>query len=292
MEAKIIDGKSIAAEVRAEVKAEVEAYRARTGIVPGLAVILVGDDPASQVYVRNKERACEEVGIRSERYDLPSDATQQEVLDLVHRLAADPGVHGILVQLPLPAGLDPDPILHAVPPAKDVDGFHPYNLGLLTERGEGMIPCTAAGVMRLIESTGIDIAGKRAVVIGRSTIVGKPTALLLLHANATVTICHSKTVDLPEIVREADIVVAAVGKAGFVKGDWIKPGAVVVDVGINRLPDGKLQGDVEFASAVQRAGYITPVPGGVGPMTVATLLRNTLDAALAAEGQSSPVPRG
>lgn len=283
MAAQIIDGKAIAAKIRAEVKERVEEYRLRTGRVPGLAVVLVGDNPASQVYVRTKERACKEVGIRSVRHDLPADIGSERLLRLIERLANDPAIHGILVQLPLPQGLDPTPILHAVSPAKDVDGFHPYNLGRLTEGGTGMIPCTAAGVLALIESTGIDIAGKHAVVIGRSTIVGKPTALLLLHRHATVTICHSRTVDLAEQVRRADIVVAAVGKPGLVRGDWIKPGAVVIDVGINRLPDGTLKGDVAFEEASQVAGFITPVPGGVGPMTVAMLLQNTLQAALAQE---------
>lgn len=281
MAAKRIDGTAIAKAVRERVKERVEAFRAATGQVPGLAVVLVGDDPASQVYVRNKERACADVGIRSERHALPADTSEDEIKRLIVRLAEDPNVHGILVQLPLPKGLDPQPILHAVPPEKDVDGFHPYNLGRLTESGTDMIPCTAAGVMELIKSTGVAIEGKHAVVIGRSTIVGKPTSLLLLNENATVTICHSRTVGLAEHVKQADILVAAVGKPNFVQGDWIKPGAVVIDVGINRLPDGSLCGDVDFAAAEKVAGYITPVPGGVGPMTVAMLMQNTLEAAIA-----------
>lgn len=281
MAAQIIDGVSLAKRIRQDVKEKVEAYNASTGRVPGLAVVLVGDDPASQVYVRTKVRVCQEVGIRSERHDLPADTTSERLLELVEELAQDDAVDGILVQLPLPQGIDPQPILHAVPPGKDVDGFHPYNLGRLTESGKGMAPCTAAGVMELIRSTGVDIEGKRAVVIGRSTIVGKPTALLLMHESATVTICHSRTTDLADHVREADIVVAAVGRPRFVQGDWIKPGAVVIDVGINRLADGTLCGDVDFEAAKDVAGYITPVPGGVGPMTVAMLMKNTLDAALA-----------
>lgn len=281
MAAQLIDGVAIAGQIRADLKEQVATYQKSTGKTPGLAVILVGDDPASQVYVRTKERACAEVGIRSERHDLPAGMTSDRILRLVERLAKDESIHGILVQLPLPKGIDPAPILHAVPPSKDVDGFHPYNLGLLTESGSGMIPCTAAGVLELIKSTGVNIEGKHAVVIGRSTIVGKPTSLLLLHENATVTMCHSRTVDLPEQVRRADIVVAAVGLPKFVKGDWIKPGAVVIDVGINRTEDRKLCGDVDFDAAKEVAGYITPVPGGVGPMTVALLLRNTLNAALA-----------
>ena len=280
MSGRIIDGTALARRIRQEVKEQVDAFRRDAGRVPGLAVVLVGDDPASQVYVRTKERGCGEVGIRSQRHHLPGDATQKEVLELVEGLGKDDTVDGILVQLPLPRGLDPQPILHAVPPAKDVDGFHPYNLGRLTESGEGIHPCTAAGVMELIRSTGVEIEGKRAVVIGRSTIVGKPTALLLLHGT-TVTVCHSRTADLAAHVREADIVVTAVGRPRFVRGDWIKPGAVVIDVGINRLDDGKLCGDVDFEGAKDVAGYITPVPGGVGPMTVAMLMRNTLAAARA-----------
>lgn len=281
MAAQIIDGTAIARQVRQDVKAQVDEYRQATGKVPGLAVVLVGEDAASQVYVRTKERACAEVGIRSERHDLPAGTTSDRLMRLVDRLAHDADVHGILVQLPLPKGIDPEPILHAVPPFKDVDGFHPYNLGLLTESGQGMIPCTAAGVMELIKSTGVPIEGKRAVVIGRSTIVGKPTSLLLLHENATVTMCHSRTTHLDEHVRQADIVVAAVGRPNFVKGDWIKPGAIVIDVGINRLGDGTLCGDVDFQAAKEVAGHITPVPGGVGPMTVAMLMKNTLQAATA-----------
>lgn len=276
MAAHIIDGSGIAKQLRLDLKDQVETFRAKTGKAPGLAVVLVGNDAASQVYVRMKERACDEVGIRSERHNLPAGITSDRIMRLIERLSADPDVHGVLVQLPLPKGIDPEPLLEAVPPEKDVDGFHPYNLGLLTAYGTGMIPCTAAGVMALIKSTGVEIAGKNAVVIGRSTIVGKPTALLLQKENATVTMCHSRTVDLAAEVRRADIVVAAVGQPELVKGDWIKPGAVVIDVGINRGSDGRLIGDVDFEAAKEVAGYITPVPGGVGPMTVAMLLKNTL----------------
>lgn len=279
MAATLIDGKMIASQIRQQLKSEIDSFRSEHGVQPGLAVVLVGDDPASHVYVRGKEKACAEVGIRSERHELPAQASADEILDLIRRLAADDQVHGILVQLPLPDGIDPNPIIAAVPPEKDVDGFHPQNMGHLLTGSEGLVPCTPAGIMELIRQTGIDPAGKRAVVIGRSNIVGKPIALLLLAANATVTICHSRTEDLAEEVRRADIVVAAVGSPELIKGSWIKPGAVVIDVGINRTSEGKLVGDVEFASASEKAGYITPVPGGVGPMTIAMLLKNTLQAA-------------
>lgn len=279
MESKLIDGRAIAGALRRKVAERVAKWRERTDQVPGLAVVLVGEDPASQVYVRMKQRACEEVGIRSELHQLPATVTAEQVLRLVRRLAVDSAVHGILVQLPLPNSIDPEPILRAVPPEKDVDGFHPHNLGMLVTGGEGMVPCTPAGIMTLIKHTGTELTGKHAVVVGRSTIVGKPTALLLLSQHATVTICHSRTRDLRAEVARADVVVAAVGQPRLIAGDWIKPGAVVIDVGINRRADGGLVGDVEFDSAWGVAGHITPVPGGVGPMTVAKLLENTLRAA-------------
>lgn len=282
MAGMLIDGKAVAAELRSEVKRDVEAFREKYGFAPGLAVVLVGDDPASQVYVRMKERACEEVGIRSERHELPGDASAEEILLQVRRLAEDERVHGILVQLPLPKGIDPAPIIEAVPPEKDVDGFHPRNLGALLAGRPGLVPCTPAGVIALIRHAGVQIEGKRAVVLGRSNIVGKPVSILLLAENATVVMCHSRTRDVAEEVRRADILVVATGQPEMVKGDWIKPGATVIDVGIHRTADGKIVGDVEFESARQVAGHITPVPGGVGPMTVAMLLKNTL---LAAEMQ-------
>lgn len=279
MAGMLIDGKEIAAQIRQQVRAEVDVFRSEHGFEPGLAVVLVGENPASQVYVRTKERACAEVGMRSERHELPADASADTILDLVHRLADDDQIHGILVQLPLPAGIDPDPIIAAVPHEKDVDGFHPLNMGNLLTGVNGLLPCTPAGVMELIRQTGVELTGKHAVVIGRSNIVGKPAALLLLAENATVTLCHSRTKNLAEEVRRADVVVAAVGQPELIKGDWIKPGAVVIDVGMNRTSEGKLVGDVEFATAREVAGHITPVPGGVGPMTVAMLLKNTLEAA-------------
>lgn len=282
MAATIIDGRAIAAEVRTRVKAEV-AELAAAGIRPGLAVILVGDDPGSQVYVRNKEKACADVGIASTVHRLPATTTQEELLRLVERLNADPAVHGILVQLPLPAGLDADQIQLAIDPAKDVDGLHPINAGRLFLGQGGFVPCTPAGVMELIRSTGTSVAGREAVVVGRSAIVGKPMAALLLSGNATVTICHSKTTNLPEVCRRAEILVVAVGRRELVKGDWIRPGAVVIDVGMNRSED-RLYGDVEFASAREVAGFITPVPGGVGPMTIAMLMVNTVKAARSLAG--------
>ncbi len=279
----ILDGKAIAARVRAEVKADVEALAAR-GIVPGLHVVLVGEDPASAQYVRNKEKACAEVGIRGVTHRLPADTPEADVLALLARLNADPEIDGVLVQLPLPKHIDPDKVMDATDPARDVDGFHPVNLGRLIAGQPGVLPCTPAGVMRLIDEAGVPVEGRRAVVLGRSLIVGKPAALLLLARNATDTICHSRTVDLAARVAEADIVVAAIGKAGLVRGDWIKPGAVVIDVGTNRGPDGKFCGDVEFAVASQRAAAISPVPGGVGPMTIAFLMKNTVVAARARRG--------
>jgi methylenetetrahydrofolate dehydrogenase (NADP+)/methenyltetrahydrofolate cyclohydrolase len=275
----LIDGKVIAAKVRGEVSDRVRALRAR-GVAPGLAVVRVGDDPASAVYVRGKRRDCEEVGITSPEHHLPATATQAELLSLVHRLNADPEVHGILVQLPLPRGLDDRAVLDAISPAKDADGFHPFNVGALSIGIPGHPrPCTPAGIMRLLDEARADPKGKRALVVGRSNIVGKPMAAMLLERHATVTIAHSRTVDLAGEVSRADILVAAIGKAELVRGAWVKEGAVVIDVGMNRLPDGKLVGDVEFAEAAKRASAITPVPGGVGPMTRAMLLVNTVDLA-------------
>jgi methylenetetrahydrofolate dehydrogenase (NADP+)/methenyltetrahydrofolate cyclohydrolase len=276
--AQLIDGKGIAAEIRQELTEEVAKLREQN-IVPGLTVVLVGDDPASQTYVRSKQRACEEVGIRSEVKRLPADTSQSQLIDLLKELNQDPKVHGILVQLPLPKHMDADEVLRAIDPGKDVDGFHPVNVGCLWTglSHQGFVPCTPAGIMELLQRTGINPQGLHAVVVGRSNIVGKPIAALLLQANATVTICHSRTENLPEHCRGADILVAAVGKPRFIKGDWIKPGAVVIDVGINRV-DGALCGDVD-ESAREAAGYLTPVPGGVGPMTIAELLSNTVAAA-------------
>jgi methylenetetrahydrofolate dehydrogenase (NADP+)/methenyltetrahydrofolate cyclohydrolase len=275
----IIDGKAVAREIQAEIKEEVEGLKRRWGMVPGLGVVLVGDDPASHLYVKNKEKACKEVGIRSEEHLLPASVSERELLGLIHKLNRDEKIHGILVQLPLPPHIRAERVLLAVAPQKDIDGFHPVNQGLLLSGGEGFKPCTPMGIMKLLESAGCDPKGKNATVVGRSNIVGKPVALLLLERHATVTICHSRTADLKGEVARADIVVAAIGKAGLIRGDWIKPGAVVIDVGVNRLPSGKLSGDVEFESAKERASRITPVPGGVGPMTICMLLFNTLRAA-------------
>ena len=275
---RTIDGKAIAAAVRDEVRERV-ARLAEHGTVPGLATVLVGDDPASQVYVGSKERACREVGIESFGHRLPVSATQQELLELVGALGRDPRVHGILVQLPLPEGLDAQAVIEALPPAKDVDGLHPMSQGRLMAGQPGLRPCTPLGVLRLLDAVGVRLRGARAVVVGRSLLVGKPVALLLLERHATVTMCHSRTADLAGEVGRADVLVAAAGQPGLVRGEWIRPGAVVVDVGINRGPDGKVRGDVEFAPAAERASHITPVPGGVGPMTVAMLLANTVTAA-------------
>jgi methylenetetrahydrofolate dehydrogenase (NADP+)/methenyltetrahydrofolate cyclohydrolase len=279
MTARIIDGKEIAAELRADVKQHVAKRVASGRQAPGLAVIMVGDNPASQFYVRNKRKACKEVGIQSFSYDLPADTTQKQLLSLIDELNANQAVDGILVQLPLPAHIDQEIVLERIHPMKDVDGFHPYNIGRLVLRMPVLRPCTARGVIRLLESTGEPIRGQNAVVVGASNNVGRPMLLELLLAGCTVTTCHRFTKDLAAQVEQADIVVVAVGKPGIVKGEWIKPGAIVIDVGINRDADGSLVGDVEFESAKERAGWITPVPGGVGPMTVATLLLNTLDAA-------------
>ncbi|MFP2906154.1 bifunctional methylenetetrahydrofolate dehydrogenase/methenyltetrahydrofolate cyclohydrolase FolD [Pyxidicoccus sp. 3LFB2] len=276
--AHLIDGKAVAARVRAEVKAEVERLKQERGIVPGLAVVRVGEDPASKVYVTGKKKAAEEVGFNSWEHHPDENITQDELLALVQKLNDDPAVHGILVQLPLPKHIDADVIISAVKPEKDADGFHPMNAGNLLLGRPATRACTPYGIMRLLEEIGCNPAGKRAVVVGRSNIVGKPMALMLLQKNATVTIAHSKS-DVRREVQDADIVVVAVGVAELVKGEWIKPGAVVIDVGMNRKADGKLVGDVEFAKASERASHITPVPGGVGPMTIAMLIRNTLEAA-------------
>ena len=283
MTAQLIDGKAVAAQVHEEVRAAVAARVKGGRPAPSLATVLVGSDPASSVYVGSKRKLCEKVGIRSEHIDLPPTVTQAELLAHIDRLNADPKIDGILVQLPLPAHIDAELVIERIDPKKDVDGFHPYNLGRLAQKPQHprtlLRPCTPYGAMRLIASTGVATRGARAVVVGASNIVGRPMALELLLGDATVTVCNSKTRDLAGIVASADIVVAGVGKPGFVKGEWIKPGAVVIDVGINRLPDGKLTGDVEFEPARQRAAWITPVPGGVGPMTVAMLMNNTLFAA-------------
>lgn len=279
--AKTIDGKAVAAAVRSEVAARAARLRDR-GIEPGLATVLVGDDPASAVYVGMKEKACAEVGIRSFGHRLAASTPQDELVALVGRLGADPRVHGILVQLPLPAPLSADVVIEAIVPAKDVDGLHPVSQGRLMAGRPGLRPCTPVGVMRLIDETGVELRGAHAVVVGRSVLVGKPMALLLLERHATVTMCHSRTRDLGAEIGRGDVVVAAAGQAGLVRGAWIKPGAVVIDVGTNRGPDKKLLGDVEFAAAAERAAFITPVPGGVGPMTVAMLLANTVTAAEAA----------
>jgi methylenetetrahydrofolate dehydrogenase (NADP+)/methenyltetrahydrofolate cyclohydrolase len=278
MAARILDGKSLAAQVRVAVKREVEAL-AQRGIRPGLAVILAGDNPASRVYVRNKVRACEETGVRSEVYELPASVSEEALIDRVLALNDDADIHGILVQLPLPKQVDARKVLQAVAPAKDIDGFHESNLGALLAGRPRMVPCTPAGVMRLLEHAGIALAGSQAVVIGRSNIVGKPLALLLLQKDATVTLCHSKSRDLETVARSADILVAAVGRAKLVTARMVKSGACVIDVGVNRLSDGSLAGDVDFAAASEVAGWITPVPGGVGPMTIAMLLENCVRAA-------------
>lgn len=277
--AMIIDGKAVAREVQKQIKEEIEGLKRRWGGVPGLGVVLVGDDPGSHLYVRNKEKACKEVGIRSQEYLLPATVAEKELLTVVHNLNRDKEIHGILVQLPLPAHIRTERILEAVSPHKDVDGFHPFNQGLLLLGGEGFKPCTPMGILKLLDSIGCDPKGKNAVVVGRSNIVGKPVALMLLARHATVTLCHSRTAHLRDEVARGEILIAAIGKAGMIRGDWIKPGAVVIDVGINRLSHGKLAGDVEFEVAKERASWISPVPGGVGPMTICMLLFNTLKAA-------------
>lgn len=276
---KLINGKEISAAIRAEIREDCAAFFARNGYAPGLAVVLVGEDPASQVYVRNKERACAEVGFYSAVYRLPAETEQAELNTLIDRLNADERIHGILVQLPLPAHLDAEAVTLRIDPRKDVDAFHPVNVGRLMLGVPHFLPCTPAGIMALLQRSGIDPAGKRCVVVGRSNIVGKPMAMLLLAANGTVTVCHSRTVALAEITREADILISAVGRAGFVSADMIKPGAVVIDVGMNRNAEGRLVGDVDFDAVAPLTSAITPVPGGVGPMTITMLLKNTLLAA-------------
>lgn len=281
--AKLISGKEVSARVKAEVKAECDRLKEK-GITPGLAVIIVGNDPASRVYVNNKKKACAEVGFVSEEYALPESTTEEQLLELVDELNKKDTIHGILCQLPLPSHLDEKAVINAISPEKDVDAFHPSNVGKIMIGDYTFLPCTPAGVMEMIHFSGIDVSGKNCVVIGRSNIVGKPMAMLLLHENGTVTICHSRTKNLTEICSQADILVAAVGRPNFVTADMVKDGAVVLDVGINRLKSGKLCGDVDFEAVEKKASYITPVPGGVGPMTIAMLMKNTLSAAKAANG--------
>ena len=276
--AKLIDGKIISAAVKAEVAEEVASLKAQ-GIIPGLAVIIVGEDPASKVYVANKEKACETIGMASFKYALPENTSEEELLELINKLNNDSKVNGILCQLPLPRHLDEELIINSIIPEKDVDAFHPHNVGKIMIGNYDFLPCTPAGIMEMLKFENIDIEGKECVVIGRSNIVGKPMSMLLLHKNGTVTVCHSRTKNLKEVCRRADILVAAVGRANFVTADMVKEGAVVIDVGINRLDNGKLCGDVNFAEVEPIASYITPVPGGVGPMTIATLMKNTLTAA-------------
>ncbi|HXG31704.1 MAG TPA: bifunctional methylenetetrahydrofolate dehydrogenase/methenyltetrahydrofolate cyclohydrolase FolD [Thermodesulfobacteriota bacterium] len=282
--AEIIDGKEVSQHVRKEVADGVERLRKETGVTPGLAAILVGNNPASEIYVRNKRKACGEVGIYSEEYKLPEETKETELLSLIGRLNEDEKIHGILVQLPLPKHINEGRVLRAVSPLKDIDGFHPENVGFLVEGNPRFIPCTPHGIIRLLDYYGIGIEGKEAVVVGRSNIVGKPVSLLLLHRHATVTICHSRTRPLEEVTRRADILVAAIGRARLITRDMVKDGVVVIDVGINRLPDGRLVGDVDFEGVRERASYITPVPGGVGPMTIAMLLWNTLSSARNSKG--------
>lgn len=277
--ARLIDGKALALRVRERLAIESAAVLAKTGMKPGLATILVGDDPASHLYVKSKQKACDAAGIYIDDHKLPASTTQAELLSLIEKKNADPKIHGILVQLPLPKHIDSKIILEAVSPDKDADGFHPYNFGRLVEGHPVFEACTPKGVIKMIESTGVSIEGKRAVVLGRSNIVGKPLALMLLQRNATVTICHSKTKDLPAVCREAELLLVAIGKAKFVTADMVREGAIVIDVGTNRLPDGKVVGDVDFEPVSQKAGWISPVPGGVGPMTIAMLLDNTVESA-------------
>lgn len=278
---KIIDGKAISAVIRQELAEKTKQFKKENGFAPGLAVIIVGEDPASKVYVRNKHRACEEIGFASFGYELPADTTEDELIGLVKKLNADERVHGILVQLPLPKHLDEEKVLLTIDPRKDVDAFHPYNVGKIMIGNYDFLPCTPAGVMELLKRSGISAEGKECVVVGRSNIVGKPQAMLLLQANGTVTVCHSRTKNLKEVCCRADILVAAIGKPEFFDASYIKEGAVVIDVGMNRRPaDGKLCGDVDYASVEPHASYITPVPGGVGPMTIAMLMQNTFTAAV------------
>ncbi|MBR3942433.1 MAG: bifunctional methylenetetrahydrofolate dehydrogenase/methenyltetrahydrofolate cyclohydrolase FolD [Clostridia bacterium] len=278
MTAKILDGKAVSARIKEELRQKVQKIK-EEGVTLKLAVVIVGEDPASQVYVRNKEKACAEIGVESEKYALPAETTEAELLELVAKLNADEATNGILVQLPLPKHIDEKTVLYAIDPKKDVDAFHPVNVGKIMIGDFDFVPCTPAGVMELIKESGIEICGKECVVIGRSNIVGKPQALLLLHQNGTVTICHSRTKNLAEVTKKADILVAAVGIPKFVKADMVKPGAVVIDVGMDRDENGKLCGDVDFEEVKEVAGAITPVPGGVGPMTIAMLMQNTVKAA-------------
>lgn len=292
MAATILDGKALAERVRRDLTAEVSKFRSATGVVPGLSVVLVGEDPASKVYVRNKQKAASAAGMRDDLIQLPAETSQAELLATIDRLNADPAVHGILVQLPLPKHVDARLVIERIDPSKDVDGFHPMNFGLLAQGHPRFVPCTPLGIVELLKEAGIETKGARVVVLGRSNVVGKPVALLLLQkgtgADATVTICHTGTREPAAIAREADVLIAAMGQPELVNADWIKPGAIVIDVGIHRKDDGKLCGDVDFASASQVASRITPVPGGVGPMTVAMLLSNTLLAARLAAGESQP----
>jgi len=284
MTATIIDGKAMAADILREVRAATDALEGRSRRRPGLAVVMVGEDPASAVYVRNKRRACEQAGMVSVAHDLPAATRGDELLALIDRLNADPAIDGILVQLPLPRHVESTAVLERIDPSKDVDGFHPYNIGRLVQRTPLLRPCTPYGIILMLERAGIEIRGQNAVVVGQSNIVGRPMALELLMKAATITVCHSATRDLAAVVGGADILVAAMGKPCFIPGAWIRPGAVVIDVGINRLDNGRLVGDVAFDEAAERAGYITPVPGGVGPMTIATLMRNTLEACTRRQG--------
>ncbi|MGE3154655.1 MAG: bifunctional methylenetetrahydrofolate dehydrogenase/methenyltetrahydrofolate cyclohydrolase FolD [Nitrospiraceae bacterium] len=284
MAAQLIDGKALAQQIRERIAKDVVDLVAQKGVRPGLAAILVGDDPASHIYVRNKQKACDAAGIYVDENKLPTSTTQAELLRLIEKVNADPKIHGILVQLPLPKHIDSKVILDSVSPLKDADGFHPYNFGRLVEGNPIFEACTPKGVIKMIESTGVAIESKRAVVLGRSNIVGKPAALLLLHRHATVTICHSKTKDLPAVCREADILVVAIGKAKFVTADMVREGAMVIDVGTNRTAEGKVVGDVDYEPVSRKAGWISPVPGGVGPMTIAMLLDNTLESAKRAAG--------
>ena len=284
--AEIIDGKKVSNHVRGEIAEGVLKLKNSSGVTPGLAAVLVGEDPASEIYVRNKRKACEKAGMYSEEHKLPAGTTEEELLSLVDNLNNDPNIHGILVQLPLPDHINETNVLRSVTPEKDVDGFHPYNVGLLVEGNPRFISCTPHGIIKMLEFYGIGIEGKRAVVVGRSNIVGKPVSMLLLHRHATVTICHSRTRPLEEVTRSADILVAAIGRAKFITGDMVKQGAVVIDVGINRNDEGKLVGDVDFDAVREKASYITPVPGGVGPMTISMLLWNTLESARQVSGHS------
>ena len=276
--AEIISGTALAAKIREQLKIETDELK-QEGTIPGLAVILVGEDPASKVYVRNKTKACEEIGFYHEQYNLPATISEQEILDLVETLNESKKIHGILIQAPLPKGLDFKNIIDHIDPSKDVDAFHPYNVGKIMIGDYDFLPCTPAGVMELIHEAGVSVEGKNCVIVGRSNIVGKPQSMLLLQENGTVTICHSRTPNLAEFTRNADILVSAVGKVGLITGDMVKPGAIVLDVGMNRNGDGKLVGDVDFESVEKVAGYITPVPGGVGPMTITMLMKNTLKSA-------------